>query len=423
MKSEKIRTIILSVFFISLAFLAVLIPLRRETEPSSPDERIRQKLSSLERSVIDILSVYGINHDHIDISLDLVKDLREISAPAPRGIPMEEIIAKIQALDSHESYTLADSYANYQLTDRTRHNDRAIIIFESTEPDRENIKVILTQGDFYAPHTADLKFVITNLKRLSPKIRLQYLTFEHGDFTYGLSPWDHQAEEYYSILHGYEKTVMTALPMESKIDRNTLPTPYTIALDDTRESINHKVEALLREFPNTRAIASQGGSRALANTRCRKNIFSVLAEKKQPFYDRRSPDILTAKYSTFRREARNTGLEYHTGTAVFPTGDTAELEENLRSTARQALHRGRLTLFAEATPEFITALENMVPFFKERGIALVPLETIDQPEPYGKHSPLLLKHWVGIVFSLGGAGVAIYLILRKKRLVRRKRKK
>ncbi|ERP38816.1 divergent polysaccharide deacetylase family protein [Chitinivibrio alkaliphilus] len=346
----------------------MLLSLRESTtQLSTSQHALEQKLSNLERNIVYKLKEYGMERNHFSISLDLATGVREIVCTVPRGVPMEKIVQRVQQGASGTSYSLSDSYMHER-------NERTIVHFESSRRDEEDIRVILQRGRYYAAHTGEVHFIIHGVEALSPSDRLDYLTFPYGGFTYVLIPWKDNATDYYSLLQRYDQAVLTKIPLESMIDRNTVRSRFTIMLDNNLSEMELKIADILRNAPTTRAVASVGGSRVLSNSRSRKTFFKALSARNIPFYDRRPISALPAPNTDQeRKDARSQGLTYLYENVSFDTDTEEDILPRLKQVADRAIRSGSVTLWVAATPAFISALEEAAPYFEERGIHLSPL--------------------------------------------------
>ncbi|MGM0444162.1 MAG: hypothetical protein ACQEQV_08255 [Fibrobacterota bacterium] len=372
MNTDKTKKILLITLFSALALLALLLSLRStaESTASLPKNKrlLRGNLNPLENNIIEKLTGQGVRDSSITISTDLETGLKEVICRVPRGIPMEEFIQDVQRAVENTSYTLKDCYMN----DR---NLRATLLFTSSKKDREDIQVRLRPGGYFAEHTADIYFIVEDLEKLPAGERVKFLTYDGGKMTYTVDLWNKRDRSFLTVLQQYNMPLCVSIPLETRIKKQTVRSRFTIMLDDNREEVAMKLDDLMRPVQTPAAAATRGGTLALSNSTLRTHLFTALSKKEIPLYDRRPAAVLTSPTAEpARKDAAETGLILRRKNTVFTIDSSASAADQMRTLARQALRKRELTVWTQADPAFISALEEITPYLQERGIHVKAIE-------------------------------------------------
>lgn len=365
MDQKKIVKILTIVAISAVALLSLLIALKRNNNDYIVEKDgniIYKNLNPLEKNIIEILSKYEVPRDkeNLEISLLIETGIREVKAVVPRGRPMEEIIFSLHTATKGTKYTLVDSYLNEK-------KEKAELVFKSKKKNREDIIVRLKRGKNYASYIADLSIVITDLEGISTKDRTAFLTFDSGQLNYVLDAWDKELDSSYSVLSRYNKPILIALPLESKLHKENVKSQFTIYLDDSPELIKRKMENLLRHTPNIQGIATVGGSRVLSASSTVEPFFKQLKRYSLLFFDRRADANTNTKAKEY---AHAEGVPYIVENSLSKAKKADDIEKELKKAASKAARYGRASIWFKASGELISEIKELAPYFEKRGIKL-----------------------------------------------------
>lgn len=362
-KTIKILTI---VSLAAVAILSLLLAIKNRSENAIPGNNdtdiIYKNLNPIEKNIIKILKQYEVPKDKKDLEIALLIEtgIREIKAVIPKGRPMEEVIFSLQTAAKGTKYQLVDSYINGK-------NTRAELTFKSTKKNRENIIVRLRRGQKYASYIADLSIIVSDLHTISQKDRTRFLSYDKGKINYILDAWDKNLDSSYSILNRYDAPVIIGFPLESKITRENKKCQFTIFLDDSPEMIKRKVDDLLRHTPQIQGVATVGGSRVLAASSTTEPLLKKLKKHNLILFDRRKElkNSVTAK-----KIAEKENLTYLIPNSPIKSTNEKEIKAELKKAVYKASTYGRTTIWFPASGALIEAIEELTPFFEDRGVKL-----------------------------------------------------
>ena len=371
MNSSKTSKILIIVTIIMVALFSLLISIKTSKESSNAskanlskiDKKIINRLNPLEIKIVDRLSAFEVPKGEIKITFLIETGIKEIKAYIPKGIPMEEVISLLSQSTDGTSYSIIDTYYIPKL-------EKTKITFKSSRKNRETIILYLRRGKKYLSHSADIAIIVSGFEKLPQNKRVTYLDFKEP-LNYILPAWDSTFDSTAYILNRYKNGIIVKIPMESNIKRETILSDYTLLLNDSEKAIELKLSGLFRVAPFVSAIATNGGELILESKTIANSITNSIKKRDLLFFDMRKTTGRMVDSLCHKKK-----ILYFKGREAKRDRSIDDYKKLLKSSVIRALHKRRQIIYVEATDEFIKALQETLPYFKDKGIHLITINDI-----------------------------------------------
>lgn len=172
------------------------------------------------------------------------------------------------------------------------------------------------------------------------------------------------------------KEVIVHYPMEPEHGKASWLGPKGITTNLTDEEVKIMLNEAFEEIDNAVGLNNHMGSKVMQDERLVKDIMEVLKEKNKFFLDSK-----TTANSKAEKLSKELGIKYYER-AVFLDNkkDIGSIEKQLDQAIRVAIKDGSAIAIGHVGVEggkvTAQAIKNKIPYFKEKGIEIVPISSI-----------------------------------------------
>lgn len=281
-----------------------------------------------------------------------------ISAPVPRGKPVEWIIWHLSSAVTGTPYHVDDCVCSPDERGCT-------MVFATADNSKPAITLAIKWAARYNTKSSKMAILIKDFRFSADKTSNDYLQFPEP-LTVSLVPSKKLASWTAQISSEYKKEVVVLLPME----------PISLKKDADRSSLImvHYPEERLRRIIGSAAESVTGcagfenlsGATVLEDSRIMAILFSEFKKRHAYFIEEGVTRKTVVPAMAAKFAVPFAAIDFYVDTAL----NTVQIREFLRSSAIESQKRGKVIICSRATGRFIRALTEELPMLRQNGVRL-----------------------------------------------------
>ena len=357
---SRFHFLLFSILFILLTscdVLGIFTQFSRQDTPQSPTPSLYQNTLALTTKKDTLLSFLPQETEFLSYK----EDSTIFSARVPQGRPFDAIVVSFLAKLIHAGYTIEDAFHN------TRRG-RATLNVQT--PQQDSLKIRIIQGVTYFSNCGNVALIVRNIDKLDAATRLKFLTSD-VPFNYTLPAWINNRDSTIAILGRYGNDVILQMPLESRINRLTKKTDYTIYMDDKIKIMRKRVGALVELQPSVVGLSVYGGDLVLNSESATTAFMNVLKQFNLIYFE-----TLKAPNNIARSITDKTDTPYIRVCYNLTTKSADNLNSELRHFALVATKRKAVYLSVDASLELLEALALSKDYFASIGISFATINSL-----------------------------------------------
>lgn len=329
-----------------------LIPNEKPIPKTGPEHPV------LETNILDRLKVLETPDSLVKFRTSSQNGAVFISAPVPRGKPVEWIIWHLSSAIAGTTYHVDDCFC-------PPNNHGCTLLFTAADPKKPQVTLTIQWAAHYNTKSSKIAVLIKDFGFVADKTTIDYLAFPEP-LTVSLVPSKKLSSWTAKISNEYKKEIVVLLPMEPISSKKDAYRSSLIMVHYPEEKLRRIIGTAAEAVPGFAGFGNLSGARVLEDSRVMSIIFSELKKRHGYFIEEGVTRKTVVPAIALKSAVPFATIDF----SVDTTLTSAQIQELLRRCALESQKRGNVIICSRATSQFIRALTIELPMFRQKGISL-----------------------------------------------------
>lgn len=294
-----------------------------------------------------------------------------ISAPVPRGKPVEWIIWQLSSAVEGTSYRVDDCLC----PPADRGCTLQFVSTDSAGPKKPPVTLNVRWAVRFNTKSSKIAVLIKDFGFAADKTTIDYLSFPEP-LTVSLVPSKKLALWTAQISNEYKKEIVILLPMEPINQKTDNYRSSLIMVHYPEDKLRRIIGNAAESVPGFAGFENLSGARVLEDSRVMGIIFSEFKKRHGYFIEEGVTRKTVVPAIAANSAVPFASIDFSVDTALTST----QIQELLRRCVIESQKRGSVIICSRATSQFIKVLTDELPMLRQNGIRLSYISDIVMPE-------------------------------------------